>query len=191
MTTRTHKTVSASLLLVAALLACAAGRAATPDATQQRAGSRDARVARGSLAEVTGRRLVALLVSKALVVDARDPALVALEDYRRALSGTPPRQHGAGARLIATRLNKYIRKYRMMSAADDYAEANLFIIFKVTAQRPSAIPGEPFVWGKMYVIAVGDDHAARVVWESEGDRTPPEDATDDFLKAFKAARGEK
>jgi hypothetical protein len=188
MTKTTHRAVSASLVL-AALVACAA--AAAPPAAAQRAGVREARVERGSLAEVTGFRRVALLVSKALVVDARDPALVALEDYRRALAGSPPRQHGAGARLIAGKLNKYIRKYGTMTAAKSYDEADLVLVFKVTAQRRSGIPAEPFVWGKMYVVAVGGGGAARVVWESSGDSTPPEEAADDFLKAFRVARGEK
>lgn len=183
----THKAVS-SLLIFAALLAC------VPAGAQQRITEHDARdlhVNRGSLAEVQGRRRVALLASRPLVVDAREPALVALEDHRRALRGEPPRQHSAGARLIADKINKYIRKYHMMTAAVQYEEADLVLVFHVTAQRPSGIPREPYVWGKMFVIAVGADHAARVVWESKDDRTPAEDATDDFLKAYKAARGEK
>jgi len=185
----THKSVRAALLShLVALLACAAGTVST---AAQNGGAERVRVVRGSLTEVTGRRTVALLVSKSLVVDAREPALAALEDYRRALAGEPPRRHNAGARLIASKLNKYIRKYHMMTAAEDYAEADLVLVFHVTAQRPSGLPSEPFVWGKLYVIAVGTNGALRVVWESEGDRTPPEDATDDFLKAFKAARGEK
>ena len=132
-----------------------------------------------------------LLASKALVVDARDPALVALEDYRRALSGSPPRQHNAAARLIATRVNKYIRKYGTATAADGPEDADLVLVFKVTGQRPSAIAAQPFVWGKMFVIAVGDDRAPRVVWESEGDDKQAEDAAEEFLKAFRAARGER
>jgi hypothetical protein len=182
----THKSVSA-LLIIVALIACTPFRAGA----RQLAGVRDVRVVRGSLAEVTGRRTVALLASRPLVVDAREPALLALEDHRRALRGQPPRQHGAGARLIADKLNKYIRKYHMMTAAVQYEEADLVLVFHVTAQRASGIPTEPYVWGKMFVLAVGADHTARIVWESKDDRTPPEDATEDFLKAFKAARGEK
>ncbi|HEX8283429.1 MAG TPA: hypothetical protein VF588_08745 [Pyrinomonadaceae bacterium] len=188
-TTTTRKAVSA-LLLVAAF-AAGVGLPPIRVAAGQRAEAREARVPRGPLWEVTGRRRVALLVSKSLVVDAREPALAALADYRRALAGDPPRLHAAGARLIAAKLNKYIRKSRMMSAAEDYAEADLILVFKVTAQRRSAIPTEPFVWGKLYVIALGADRAARVVWESEGDQTPAEEAAEDFLKAYRAARGEK
>ncbi|MCA1622104.1 MAG: hypothetical protein LC795_23100 [Acidobacteria bacterium] len=190
-TTPTYKAVSASLLLAATFAAGAWAGPSRAAGARQRAEVREARVPRGPLWEVTGRRRVALLVSKSLVVDAREPALAALEDYGRALAGSPPRLHAAGARIIAARLNKYIRKSRMMSAAGDYAEADLVIVYKVTGQRPSAIPTEPFVWGKMYVIALGSDRVARVVWESEGDNTSAEDAADDFIKAFRAARGEK
>ena len=195
MTSREQKKNARALLLLVALAALPAAAPPTAPAAaaaRQRAETRDARVVpRAPLWEVTGPRRVALLVSKSLVVDAREPALVALEDYRRALAGNPPRMHAAGARLIAGKLNKYIRKYRMMTAAEDYAEADLFFVFKVTGQRPSAIPSEPYVQGKLYVIALGADRAARVVWESDGDNTPPEEATDNFLKAYRAARGEK
>ncbi|HEX7956723.1 MAG TPA: hypothetical protein VF508_07270 [Pyrinomonadaceae bacterium] len=138
-----------------------------------------------------GRRRILLLTSKALVIDARDPARVALEDYRRALAGTPPRQHNASARLIAGRVNKYIRKYMTATAADGPADADLVLVFKVTAQRPSLLTGHPYVWGKMFVVAVYPDGSPRVVWESEDDDEQADRAADDFLKALRAARGEK
>ena len=190
-TTQTYRHIGVSLILAAAFVACAAAAPFRVATARQRAEVREPRVPRGPLWEVRGPRRVALLVSKSLVVDAREPALTAIEDIRRALAGSPPRLHVPGARLIADKLNKYIRKYRMMTAAENYAEADLFIVFKVVGQRPSAIPGEPFVWGKMYVIALGRDRSARVVWESEADNTPAEDAAEDFLKAYRSARGEK
>src|SRR5688500_15403737 len=168
MKTDNLKTRCLSALLVALLAPLACGARDVETAPQRSVGER-ARVVRGSLGEVQGRRRVALLASKALVVDAREPALAALEDYRRAMAGRPPRQHGAAARLIAAKLNKYIRKHRMMTAATEMEEADLVLVFKVTAQRPSAITGEPFVWGKLYVIALGPDRSPRLVWESEGD----------------------
>jgi hypothetical protein len=176
-------------LVCLALLVGAAGR---PHASVgQGAYTRDESVPRGTLADVKGMRRLALLVSRALVVDARDPALVALEDYRRALDGNAPRQHDAAARRVAEKLNKYIRKYRSSTAVDDLAEADLVLVFKVTGQRRSAIPDDPFIWGKLFVIALGPDRSPRVVWESRGDDANPEDATGDFIKALRAARGEK
>ena len=183
----THSRLLAPLLPLA-LAACATGAAAPP---QRRAGAEGERAARGSLADVRGRRRILLLASRALVVDARDPALVALEDYRRALAGAPPRQHNAAARQIASKVNNYIRKYRTVTAADGPADADLVLVFKVTGQRASAIPTQPFVWGKLYVIAVSARGEPRVVWESEGDDKQAEDAAAEFLKALRAARGEK
>ena len=153
--------------------------------------ARGTEVVRGRLEDVRGRRLVALLVSRSLLLDVRDPAATAFEDYRRALAGAPPSPHPRAARRVAEKINKYIRKYRMMTAAESYAEADLVVVFKVTGQHASAIPGDPYIWGKMYVLAVGTDRAPRLVWESKGDTASPEDAAGDFIKAFKSARGEK
>ncbi|HEX7315520.1 MAG TPA: hypothetical protein VF297_16490 [Pyrinomonadaceae bacterium] len=185
--TRIAKTVRALLCL--ALLASGAGRPCA--AAHQKNYATDESVPRGTLQDVKGLRRVALLVSRALVVDARDPALIALEDYRSALDGRGPRQHDAAARRVADKVNKYIRKYRTSTAVESLAEADLVLVYKVTGQRRSAIPDDPFVWGKLFVIALDPNRTPRVVWESEGDDSNPEDATGDFIKAFKNARGEK
>lgn len=184
---RTAKALRAFLCL--ALLAGGAGwpRAAAG----QHPGVREESVPRGTLEGVKGLRRMALLVSRALVVDARDPARVALEDYRRALEGFPPRQHDAAARRVADKINKYIRKYRTSTAVDSLADADLVLVYKVTGERRSAIRDDPFVWGKLFVIALDAQRAPRVVWESEGDDANPEDATSNFIKAFRNARGEK
>ena len=179
------KLTGRAFLTLLLLLALRPGGAAVSQTAPQ------GRVVRGRLEEVTGRRLVALLVSRAMLLDVRDPAATAFDDYRRALAGAPPPLHVAAARRIADKLNKNIRKYRWMSAAHSYAEADLFIVFKVTEQHRSAVPGEPYVWGKMYVLAVGADRVARLVWESKDDEVSPEDATGDFLKTLKSARGER
>lgn len=183
----TRKALQAFLAF--ALVACGAAPPAAGARRQNVRGPQQ--VVRGRLEDVKGRRRVALLVSKALVVDVRDPAAVAFEDYRRALAGSPPRQHTAAAREVAQRLNKYIRKYRGVTAAHSYDKADLVIVFKVTDQRPSAVNGLPYVWGKMYVLAVGGDRVPRLVWESRGDNSSADDATGDFLKALRAARGER
>src|SRR5919206_3524462 len=157
-----------STLLLFALLSGGAQAVAS-----QRTAGREAEVLRGSLEEIKGRQRVALLVSRSLVVDARDPARVAVDDYRKALAGSPPRTHTPALREIAQKLNKYILKYRSATATEEIADANLVVLFKVTAHRPSA---GAFAWGKMYVLAVGRDHTPRVVWESSGDNTSAGDA---------------
>lgn len=176
-------------LLCFALLAGAAGP--PHRAAGQNPYARDESVPRGTLEGVQGFRRLALLVSRALVVDARDPALVAVEDYRRALDGRAPRQHDAAARRVAGRLNKYIRKYRTATAVESLEDADLILVFKVTGQRRSAVADDPFLWGKLFVIALGADRTPRVVWESKGDDSNPEDATGDFIKALRNARGER
>lgn len=185
--TRAAQTFRALLCL--ALLACGAGR--PPASAGQTPYTHDEPAARGTLESVQGLRRMALLVSRAMVVDARDPALVALEDYRHALDGHAPRQHDAAARRVADKVNKYIRKYRSATAVDDLPDADLILVFKVTGQRRSALPEDPFIWGKLFVIALGPDRTPRIVWESRGDDTNPEDAAGDFLKALRNARGEK
>jgi hypothetical protein len=184
---RIAQTVRALLCL--ALLACGAG--SPPASANQRSYTSDESVPRGTLEGGKGVRRIALLVSRALVVDARDPALVALEDFRRALDGHAPRQHDAAARRVADKLNKYIRKYRTSTAVESLSDADFVLVFKVTGPRRSAVPDDPFIWGKLFVIAVGPDRTPRVVWESEGDDKNPEDATGDFIKALRNARGEK
>jgi hypothetical protein len=189
-------------VLIFALLSSGAARGSTKpqragDAQRAVEGKRDGErgegspVIRGSLDEVKGRHRVVLLISKSLVVDARDPALGALEDYRKTLEGSPPRTHFAAYRRIAQKLNKYIRKYRSITATTNFTEAELVIVFRVTGQRTSIITGELFVWGKMYVLAVGGGRVPHVIWESRGDQSHVEDATDDLIKALKGARGEK
>jgi hypothetical protein len=148
---------------------------------------------RGSLSEIKDRQRVALLVSRAQTVDARDPARSALDGYRRALAGSPPRPHAAAHRAVARHLNKYITKYRSMSAVETIEEADFVVVFNVLRARRSFVPNEPYVYGQLFVIAnpTTDGAPPRIVWESEDNDASAEDAVEDFLKALKAVRGEK
>lgn len=150
-------------------------------------------VSRGPLSDVRALRRVALLVSRTQTVDARDPAQIAVEQYGRALAGSGPRTHAPAYRAVARRLNKYIRKYRSMTAVQSAAEADFVIVFNVLRVRGSFIPDEPYIFGKLFVVARAPDPARppRVVWESEGYESRLEDAVGDFLKALRAARGER
>jgi hypothetical protein len=146
-----------------------------------------------SLSEIKDRRRAALIVSRVQTVDARDPTRAVLEGYRRALDGDPPRPHAAGHRLAARRLNKYIRSRRSLTAVETVADSDFVIFFNVVRARRSFMPDEPYVFGKLFVIAHPAREGAppRIVWESEGEDASVEDAIGDFLKALMTARGER
>jgi hypothetical protein len=182
-------TAAARSLLAASLLLLA--RAGSP--AQEAAQAPPADAPRGSLADISQRRRVALLVTRTRTVDARGPTVVAVESYRQAVEGAVPPAHPAGHHAAARRLNKYIRKYRSMSAVRTYAQADFVLVFNVLRVRSSFIPDEPYIFGKLYVIARGSaaDPRPRIVWESKGHESRVDSAVGDFLKALKAARGEK
>jgi len=167
----------------AAVLAAAAGGVAAPEG---------AGVVRGSLADIRGLRRVALLVTRTQTVDARDPALAAVKHYERAVAGAAARPHASGHRAVARQLNKYIRKYRSMTAVPSAAEADFVIVFNVLRVRGSFIPDEPYIFGKLFVVrAPAPGQRPRVVWESKGHDARLDDAVSSFIKELKATRGER
>lgn len=176
--------VSARAVLFAALLALAAATPAAPAPPPPQ---------RGDLTETVGRRRVALIVTRAQTVDARDPARVAFDLYRKALAGAPPRPHAAAQRAVARLLNKYLNKYRSMTAVETVQEADLVVIFNVLRVRRSFIPEEPHIFGQLFVILrpASAGQAPRIVWQTEDNATNLEEAVGDFLKALRDARGEK
>ena len=171
----------AGALALAALLALAA---AGPARAQTQAPRRH-------IEEVRDGRRVAILVSRAYIVDARDPARAAFDHYRKALAGEPPRPHPAGHRAVARQLNKYITKHRSITAVETVEEADFVIVFNVLRTRRSFVPDEPYVYGQLFVIARPPGQPPRVVWESEDNNMGVDDAVEEFLDAFKVARGEK
>jgi hypothetical protein len=177
-----HTPSRARRLAAAALLTLAAACAASAQT-----------VLRGHISELRERRRVALLVSRTQTVDAREPARSALDGYRRALDGTPPRPHAAAHRGVARRVNKYIREYRSLTAVETVAEADFVIIFNVLRVRRSFVPDEPYVFGQLFVIArpTGNGAPPLIVWESEDNDGSLDDAVNDFLKALKDVRGER
>lgn len=170
-------------LAAAALFALAAASAAAAQTAAER----------GHVSELKERRRAALLVSRAQTVDARDPARVALDNYRQALAGSPPRPHAAGHRAVARLINKYILRHRSLTAVETVGESDFVIVFNVLRARRSFVPDEPYVYGKLFVIArpLAAGKPPRIVWESEGEHDSLEDAIGDFLKALKALRGER
>ena len=178
---RKHAARALAAAAVLALTASAHGRA--PD---------EEGVGRGSLADIRALRRVALIVSSSPTVDARDPARVAVEHYERAVAGSATRPHAGGHRALARRLNKYIRKYRSITAVPSAAEADFVIVFNVLRVRGSFIPDEPYIFGKLFVVrAPAPGQRPRVVWESKGHDARLDDAVSSFIKELKATRGER
>ena len=184
------KRLTSTALLLLSLCLCGGGVA--PARGQAKAAD-DEGIEYGGLEEISGKRTFMLLVSKSLSVDARAPSKVSAADVRAALEKPRARPWMRAHAAIASRLNKYIIKYKSMSAVETGAGAEVFIVFKIMLERPSFTADRSFSYGKLFVFTRGDGEKAkpRVVWESEGEMTLAEDAAGAFIKALKAVRGEK
>lgn len=147
----------------------------------------------GRLEEIRDKRTFMLLVSRSLSVDARAPSKVSAADVRASLDDPRARPAPGAYSVIGSRLNKYIRKYKSLTSVETRDDPEVFIVFKITRERPTFVASRPRSYGKMFVISRGDGGKAkpRVVWQSEGEMTLAEDATGAFIKALKAVRGEK
>lgn len=181
---------AALCLLLLAPLACPPAHGQNGEATESRSRTNIPRV---PLDEIKNKKHVLLLVTKSAVIDVRDPARVAVDDYMRAMREDELKFHGSAFRTIAGRLNRYIRRYRSLSAVTKAKEAEFIIIFKVMKETASFIPAQPFARGKMFVVMHGtpEDPRPRIVWESKGDLRLAETATDDFIKALRTLRQER
>lgn len=143
-------------------------------------------VAFGALEEVRSKRLVRLLVIRPRTVSATDPT----QGVAAAVASgaeTSPRLRWTHD-LIALRLNKYIRKYRSMTAIPPGVEPDYVIVFHLLRYR--TVLNGVYPSGEMYVVTYKAPGPPRILW-----RTPKEmfeeDATKELLKALKASRGEK
>lgn len=178
-----------SAILVLLILSCAGGAAQTRAPVAP--APSEASVERGTLAEIRNRRSVMVLVGKSLSVDARVPAGVSDEDVRGALSDRRARTHMGAYRVIASRLNKYVRKYRSLTAVETRADADIYVVFRVAREVPSFVEGHPFSYGKMFVVTSDEGRPPRLLWESSGTMKLAEDATGELIRALKEARGER
>jgi hypothetical protein len=179
----------AALLLALCLCALATARAQT-----RAAGDDHASIDHGSLEEIRDKRAMMLIVGRSFAVDARTPAEVSAEDVRTALETTRVRKTLSAYRLIANKLNKYIRKYRSMTSVETRGDADFLVVFKIMQEHRSLIDGQPFTYGKLFVVVAGGDgkwSRPRLIWQSKGEMSLAEDAAGALVKALKAMRGEK
>jgi len=91
---------------------------------------------------------------------------------------------------LAKKLNKYINKYKSLSAASQLADADYVIFFNVVEFRRILNTFYPF--GELFVIVKGspdDLKPPRVVWRARK-LLIAEDAMGELIKDLKAFRGE-
>ena len=144
-----------------------------------------------SLAEVRDKRNVLLVVFKSRVidVDAGDRERGIIEDVLKADPEPKGRYRWVYSQLAA-KLNKYMRKYRSLSAARELSEADYVIFFNVVEFR--RILNTIYPYGELFVIVKGSPETLkppRVVWKARKVLFA-EDAIGDLIKDLKALRGE-
>ena len=142
-----------------------------------------------SLAEVRDKRNVLLVVFKSRVLDVTDRERAIIEDVLKADPQPKGRYRWVYSQL-ATKLNKYMKKYRSLSAARELSEADYVIFFNVVEFR--RILNTIYPYGELFVIVKGSPETLkppRVVWKARKVLFA-EDAIGDLIKDLKAIRGE-
>jgi hypothetical protein len=179
-----------SLSLIVVLLSLAACGAVAARAQGRPDG--DAGFEYGTLAEIRDKRNMLLVVGRSFAVDARAPTEVSADDVRRALEDERAPTNQRAYRVVGTKLNSYIRKYRSMTSVESREEADFLVVFKIMQERHSYISGQPYSYGKLFVVVHGarEGDKPRLLWESKGEMALAEDAAGELIKALKEVRGE-
>src|SRR6185503_2077092 len=142
-----------------------------------------------SLAEVRDMHNALLVVFKSRVLDVNDRERAIIQDVLKA-DPYPKGRYRWVYMQLASRLNKYIRKYKSLSAASELAEADYVIFFNVVEFR--RILNTPYPYGELFVIVKGSPEKLkppRVVWRARK-VLYAEDAIGDLIRDLKAIRGE-
>ena len=142
-----------------------------------------------SLEEVRDKRNVLLVVFKSRVLDVSNRERAIIDDVLRADPHPKGRYRWVYTQL-AKKLNKYIEKYKSLSAASELSEADYVIYFNVVEFR--RILNTPYPYGELFVIVKGEPETLkppRVVWRAKR-VLYAEDAIGDLIKDLKTLRGE-
>jgi hypothetical protein len=143
----------------------------------------------GSLMEIRTRRHVLLLVRRSAVIDSRGQARSILNEvYRPEVE--PARQFARIYNAIAGKLNKYMRKYRSISAVTNISNAEFIIFFNLLEYRRPL--GQPYPYGEMFVILNerSGSEGPRIIWKTRKRPIQVEDAINELIRDLKATRGE-
>jgi hypothetical protein len=142
-----------------------------------------------SLSEIRDKQSALLVVFKSQVLDANDRERSIIEDVLKADPEPKGRYRWVYSQL-AQKLNKYIRKYKSLTAATELAQADYVIFFNVVEFR--RILNTPYPYGELFVIVKGSPDARKpphIVWRAKK-LLIAEDAIGDLIKDLKAVRGE-
>lgn len=151
-------------------------------------GMRPAQAA-SALAEVRDKHRALLVVFRSRVLDVSDGDGAIIDDVLKADPHPRGRNRWVYSQL-AGKLNKYIRKYKSLTAAADLSDAEYVIYFNVVEFRH--ILDGVYPYGELFVIVKGTPDQLkppRVVWRAHKVLFA-EDAIGDLIKELKAVRGE-
>lgn len=168
------------LLAVLVLASCSAAAAQQPKTAH----------AGHSLTEVLNKRRVLLVVFRSRVVDVsenRERAII--EDVLKA-DPKPKGRFRWVYNVMARKLNKYMDKYRSLTAAEGLADAEYVIYFNVVEFR--RILDAVYPYGELFVIVKGEPEQLkppRIVWRGRKVMFA-DDVIDDLIKDLKSVRGE-
>lgn len=144
---------------------------------------------KGSLVDVRDKQKVMLLVFKSRVLEVNDRERAIIEDVLKA-DPAPKGRHRWVYNYLAKQLNKYIQKYKSITAAADLADADYVIFFNVVEYR--RILNTTYPYGELFVIVKGSPERLqppRIVWQAPKIMFAG-DAIGNFIKELKSVRGE-
>ena len=130
-----------------------------------------------------------LVVFKSRVFDVTDRERAIIDDVLKADPNPKGRYRWVYTQL-ARKLNKYIHKYKSLTAASELSNADYVIFFNVVEFR--RILNTPYPYGELFVIVKGSPEKLkppRVVWRARK-VLYAEDAIGDLIRDLKAIRGE-
>jgi hypothetical protein len=142
-----------------------------------------------SLAEIRDKQNALLVVFRSRVLDVNDRERAIIEDVLKA-DPRPKGRYSWVYNQLARKLNKYMQKYRSLSAAKELSEADYVIFFNVVEFR--RILNTAYPYGELFVIVKGSPETLkppRIVWRARK-MLVAEDAIGDLIKDLKAVRGE-
>jgi hypothetical protein len=143
----------------------------------------------GSLHDVREKQRALLLVYRSGVLEVNDRDRSIIDEVLK-VDPRPRGRHQWVYGQLAKKLNKYIRKYRSLTAAYDLSDADYVIYFNVVEYRQ--ILNATYPYGELFVILKGSPETLtppRVIWKAKKVLWAA-DAIGRFLKELKTVREE-